>query len=158
MSWEFYLDEQLPEASLCTAVYCLAIVENSGQIVLTRIERGWEMLGGHIEPGETLGQALVREALEEGGFRPQAFAPFGHAKITAKNPEPNRHGGHYPQIGYVPYFIAISNLPLLTPTGEEIIESRAFRPDEISSLNTNHEKIIRLGLKAYSSKTLLALQ
>lgn len=152
LAWEFYLDNQVPDAPLCTAVYCLAVIENTGELVLTRITRGWEMLGGHIEPGETVQQALMREALEEGGFRPQAIAPFGLTKVTARVPEPNNHhGGHYPQTSYIPYFIAISSQPIQKPTGEEIIESRTFAPDQISALKTNHEPIIRLGLQKYNS-------
>lgn len=152
LSWEFFLSGQEPDNAHCSAVYCLALLEQKKKVVLTRIERGWEMLGGHIEPGETVEQALLREALEEGGFRPQKIAMFGYGKVTAKKPEPNpRHGGFYPQTSYIPYYLATSDLPLLAPTGEEILESRTFAPNQIAALKTNHEPLINLGLDMLNS-------
>lgn len=152
VSWEFYLTDQLPDPSLCTAVFCLAIVEDTGEIVLARGKRGWEMLGGHLEPGETIEQALVREAIEEGGFLPDHYAPFGYRKILAKEPVINDHGGGtYPTTAYIPHFIATTNKPLTQPTmlGSEILESRTFGETEIPELQPNLESIILLGLEQY---------
>ena len=152
LRWEFFLSGKLPEGVHCSAVYCLALTEAGDRVVLTRIKRGWEMLGGHIEPGETIEDALLREALEEGGFRPQKISMFGYGKVTAEKPEPNpRHGGFYPQTSHVPYFVGESGLPLIAPTGEEILESRAFAPHEIASLESDHEPLIRLGLEKFNS-------
>jgi 8-oxo-dGTP diphosphatase len=33
----------------------------------------WDIVGGHLEPGETIEQALIREAIEEVGVTPRAF-------------------------------------------------------------------------------------
>src|SRR5437868_12939512 len=78
ISWEFYLSDGLPDSQLCSAVYCLAINEtNPEKIVLARNRRGWEMLGGHLDPGETIEEALVREAIEEGGFYSTWYRLFG---------------------------------------------------------------------------------
>jgi 8-oxo-dGTP pyrophosphatase MutT (NUDIX family) len=53
-SWELYQDTVLPNLDLCSAVYCLAILPDTEQVILTRNQRGWEMLGGHIEAGESI--------------------------------------------------------------------------------------------------------
>jgi len=41
----------------------------------------WGLVGGHIEPGETPGDAARREVREETGFAVGDLAPFGHATV-----------------------------------------------------------------------------
>jgi len=151
VSWEFYLSGELPDPELCTAVYCLAIIDGTPEnVVLARNKRGWEMLGGHIEPGEAIEAALTREALEEGGFDPSNFQLFGFRKVIAIKPVVNdHHGGTYPPVAFIPHFIATTNQPLLAPTGEEIFESRVFKVSELPSLEASQEAIIFAGLTAF---------
>jgi 8-oxo-dGTP pyrophosphatase MutT (NUDIX family) len=150
VSWELYKSSELPPAELCTAVFCLALHDDG--VVLTRTKRGWEMLGGHIETGETVEEALFREAHEEGGFTPEEYQLFGHKKLTAPRPVPSsREGIFYPfPTGYVVYFVAKSSLPLEAPHGDEgeILESRAFTLEEIAELDSDMHDIITIGLEA----------
>src|SRR4051812_26046647 len=82
--WEMFTSSELPPAELCTAVACVALAgDNLSEVILTRNHRGWEVPAGHIEPGETIDQALHRETLEEGGFVVTKSVPFGFRKITA---------------------------------------------------------------------------
>lgn len=154
-SWAFYQSGHVPDVANCTAVYCLAILPEMRQVVLTRNHRGWEMLGGHIEPGETLQEALLRECLEEGGFVPEQFKLIGYRKITAKQPVPHSQaaGRFYPfPHGYIPHFIATSTLPLHAPTGAEIYESKAFSFDELKSihdLNSEQWPLLKTMLELY---------
>jgi len=150
ISWELYETSELPPAELCTAVMCVAIAD--GKIVLACSERGWGMLGGHIEDGETLDAALRREALEEGGFTIKNYALFAVRKITATVQTSQRPGKKYPfPVSYMAYYWATTDQPLRPPTGEEILESASFTLNEISRLTTPDQPVIETGWRAYST-------
>lgn len=155
-SWQLLRSDELPDTALCTAVYCLAILPETKQVVLTRNHRGWEMLGGHIEPGETIEEALLRECLEEGGFTPEHYQLFGYRKVTAKQPVPHsqKADSFYPfPHGYILHFVATSTLPLQKPTGEEIAESRAFAFDKVEGFNEDQWPILKSMLQFYRTTT-----
>ncbi len=148
ISWELRETSVLPPIELCTAVMCVAIFEE--KVVLARSERGWGMLGGHIEKGETLRAALHREALEEGGFAIAYHQPFAVRTITAKTPMPARRGQTYPfPTSYMVYYWATTNRPLETPTGEEILESGSFGLDAVRALETPDQAVIEAGWRVY---------
>lgn len=151
VAWEFHRADVLPPEHLCTAVFCLALLHDD-QIVLTRTKRGWEMLGGHIEPGETIVDALFRETHEEGGYTPQQYELYGYRKIISKRPMPARDGRYYPHpISYIPHFVAKSNVPLDDVHGDEgeIIESAAFAMRDINTIELDNvtRLLINEGLK-----------
>lgn len=150
ISWELYETSIPPPAELCTAVMCVAIIDE--KIVLACSERGWGMLGGHIEEGETLDAALRREASEEGGFSVDQYQLFAVRKITAKVPGAGRLGKGYPfPTSYMTYYWATTNQPLQTPTGEEVLESDSFALSDIAKLNTPDQPVIEAGWKAYAA-------
>jgi 8-oxo-dGTP pyrophosphatase MutT (NUDIX family) len=145
VSWEFYLTDEIPPRELCTAVFCLAI-HNDDTIVLTKTKRGWELLGGHLEVGETIEQGMLREAHEEGGYTPETYELFGCRKIISAKPIPARDGKIYPHpIGYIPYFIATSSLPLEPTHGDkgEIVDSGAFTFAQIKQMNIGDIELIK---------------
>ncbi len=150
-SWEFYLGNEVPDTRLCTAVYCLAIVStNPEQVVLARNRRGWEMLGGHIEPGELLEEALMREAVEEGGFHPSRYEIFGYRKVIAHELVVNdHHGGHYPPVSYIPHFVGTTDRELTPPNGEDIFEAAVFETGTLPNLELSQALIAAAGLAVY---------
>lgn len=149
VAWEFYLSNQLPPRELCTAVFCLAIHGDSS-VVLTRTLRGWEMLGGHVESGESIEDALFREAHEEGGFTPERYDMFGYRKIISTKPIISRDGTAYPYpISYIPHYIARSNLPLEETHGDpnEVFDRAIFSLSELSDLAIKDIQILEAGLR-----------
>lgn len=94
VEWELYGSSTLPKPEDCTAAFCVAITRED-KIVLEREERGWGMIGGHIDDGEDIEQALARECLEEGGFIVKAPVLFGERSGTnervRKMPQSLRH-------------------------------------------------------------------
>ncbi|MBI1777553.1 MAG: NUDIX domain-containing protein [Proteobacteria bacterium] len=83
-----------PEACAC------AILLRDGAVLLGRraphkraYPNCWDILGGHIEAGETPPEALIREVEEEAGVTPTAFEAIGF--FTEPNPEINGPVGYY---------------------------------------------------------------
>ena len=150
VSWELFATTDEPPTELCTAVMCVAIA--GSKVVLACSERGWGMLGGHIEDNETLNAALRREAMEEGGFSIDQCELFAVRKITAKAQASQRPGKVYPfPTSYIVYYWATTKEPLQAPNGEEILESGSFVIDDIHALSTPDQPVIEAGWQAYSN-------
>lgn len=149
ISWEFYVADELPPLELCTAVMCVAI--HDGKVVLARSKRGWGVLGGHIEDGESPTDALAREALEEGGYVIDRHGLFAIKAINSKKPVPHPTPGRfYPfPTGYMAYYWAESESPLREYTGEEILESASFAIDQLVGMELRDQHIITAGLQAH---------
>ena len=108
-TWEFWRADEIPDPSLCSAVGLVAIMSlertlGENRIVITHNDRGWEMIAGGVDPGETPENARDREALEEGGFVVGRAEVFGYRKIINKElTEKGRRRGYKP-MSYMPYY------------------------------------------------------
>lgn len=73
---------------------------------MTRLrERGWDIPGGHLEPGETAEQAMCREVLEETGRIVKPVKQFGYQHIRIEGEVPDDY--RYPTpAGYQLFFLA----------------------------------------------------
>ena len=149
ITWRLYESDELPKEILCTAVFCVAIIDY--KIVIMRPKRGWGMLGGHIEANETLLKTLSRECREEGGFTPDNPTLFGFREITAKEPVPHQDTSEmYPfPTSYILYYWATTVVELVSPSGVEVLESRAFTIDELRNMNLPDFTTIELGWKSF---------
>ncbi len=153
-SWEFFLSDQLPPRELCVAASCVGVLEPDGNIVLSNTHRGWSCLGGHIEDGESVEETMQREALEEGGLRVERFRLLGFRKVT--NSEvivAKQTGKPYPLISYIPWFVAVSSLPLIPTAGDdgEVLEARAFTFEQACALVPEERPMLEAGRKLYKN-------
>lgn len=148
IAYELYLTDELPPLELTSAVMCVAVVGD--KVCLARAKRGWGILGGHIEPGESFEDTLLRELDEEAGYKPGTYKVFAVRKLLPAKPIPHqRKGEFYPYpIGYAVYYKATSqNIPT-GHHGDDILESRLFTLKELNSIETSDREIIGLGLNS----------
>lgn len=99
-----------PPPSELTASAFVFVIDRSSRLLLTHVDLpgrgGWDLPGGHVDPGESLRTTAVRELREETGWLSDeddlSVAGWNHIRITAPRPE----GFHYPYPdGYMAYFV-----------------------------------------------------
>lgn len=98
---------EVPEGYHPTTAFVLA-VDAEQRTLLTRVGRpgrGWEVPGGHVDPGESVVQAAVRELAEETGLRarPEELTLVGGQQITLLEPPPADYA--YPAHAFMAFLL-----------------------------------------------------
>lgn len=103
-------------------------------VLLTRVAtRGWDVPGGHVEPGETSQQAAAREVTEETGLvlSPTALQPAGHVRVHVQAPRPPGYRYPYPDSCMAAWSASAAQVrpPLLPTAGSECVNAAWFSPE-----------------------------
>ncbi|GAA1508027.1 NUDIX hydrolase [Kribbella lupini] len=107
---ELFASAEVPPYELISTAFVL-LFDSSSRLLLRYADLpargGWDLPGGHVEPGETPREAAVRELHEETGWPldESALAVLGWNRIQLLGAKPE--GFRYPHpIGYLTYFTA----------------------------------------------------
>lgn len=68
-----------------------------GIVLAMNRRRGMECAGGHIEEGETMIEAALRECLEEIGCEVDSVRPIGYIKMTSQGVAPDDWAYNHPE-------------------------------------------------------------
>lgn len=138
---------RLPAPNLITSVH-LFCFSGDALLLVEHNARGWDIPGGHVEPGEDLQSALQRELLEEAAAIAERCELFAHLEIDA-GPLPPA-GYRYPTPrSYICCFIGeLTSLEEFT-AAHETTQRRLFMIDEVRGLSwyQQHSGIYELALE-----------
>lgn len=100
--FSFIPSHALPKDLSLTAVLLLCFQNDN--VLLVHVPRGWGIVAGHIEKGETAEEAAKREALEEAGITINSLNLIGYLK--AKKYKKNKLNSRYPLNSAIPVFVS----------------------------------------------------
>jgi len=126
------LSDVLPPLAHISTAFALAFAEDA--LLLTRLfDRGWDVPGGHLHPGESPEAAMRRETYEETGAHLGDAHLIGYQKVRILAPMPPNYRYPYPESYQV--FYAAPVLALDPFTGDaEAIGRDLFSPDTLGNV------------------------
>lgn len=88
---------------LSKTAFMVALFDDNSIMLAVNQRRGTEIAGGHVEEGETLLEAALREATEEIGCEVETVVPLGYIRMESWGEKPE--GWTYPHpVGYQQFF------------------------------------------------------
>lgn len=111
------LSSQLPPQELVSTA--LAVAFAGERLLMTHlISRGWDIPGGHIEPGESPAEAVRREVYEETGATLGQLYLLGYQHLRLLCPRPANYSYPYPDCYQAFYWAQIASFDDFLPTAE----------------------------------------
>jgi len=111
------LSSQLPSQELVSTALVVAFI---GDCLLTTNlrSRGWDIPGGHVEPGEHPEETVRREVYEETGATLGSLHLLGYHRLRLLGPQPTAYGYPYPDCYQVFYLAQVISLDDFLPSAE----------------------------------------
>jgi len=130
---EVVVSSQLPPIHLITSAFAFAF---SGQSLLfARLAaRGWQIPGGHVEPGESPVDAVCRECREEAAALLSDPRLLGYERIHLACPRPPQYRYPYPDSYQVFYVTGVDRLLPFTRSSE-VLDKQLFEPAVASKVD-----------------------
>lgn len=126
--YHLVLADRLPPAELITAA--LALIFDGDRFLMTRLNtRGWDIPGGHIEPGESPEETVRREIYEETAVRVGPLHLLAYEQFIIHSPRPPDYKYPYPTSYQVFFWGKLVSRDPFAPT-PEASECRLLTPDE----------------------------
>ncbi len=150
-----YQTDEFPPIQVCGTAFAFAFTGD--RMLMTRlVTRGWDIPGGHIEPGESPEQAVIRETVEESQVVVEPLELVGVQELEVFGHLP-RDGWTRPVSAQLFYLCRIVEvLPFLA--SHESKERDFFNPDFVRTIPTmvNHDLLYEIVLmKVLKNKNLI---
>jgi 8-oxo-dGTP diphosphatase len=142
-----YITDELPPQEICGTAFGFAFLGD--RLLVTHLKkRGWDIPGGRIEPGETPGQAAVRETWEETFAQVEIVDLIGIQELELFGPRPENHRWAYPMNTQVFFRCRILELAPFEDNAESL-ERGLFSPEQVRELPTmsNHDLLYEEALR-----------
>ena len=135
---QIVLSSHLPPQELVSTA--LAIAFAGDRLLMTNlISRGWDIPGGHIEPGEYPEEAVRREVYEETGATLGPLYLLGYQRLRLLGPRPASYSYPYPdcyQAFYSAQVIALNDfLPTVETRGRALFPPTEARTQSWVQIN-----------------------
>ncbi|MEV0349572.1 NUDIX hydrolase [Nonomuraea sp. NPDC050680] len=136
---EVVLSSRLPPTGQVTTAFAV-VRDDADRMLLTCVDRagrGWDIPGGHLEPGESPVDAAVRELAEETGLvlAPEELSVFAWLRIELTGPVPD--GYRYGALTNLVLFQARLDSPgpaVRPPLGSESTRADWLPAEEVERL------------------------